>query len=84
MGFLLVPLVLETGSEWRSRAMRLTCTVIADTSYVQRFLLARLAIDAAQRARSEVKNQLLPHVLCVQFRRFGLICLSSSGRRSQH
>jgi hypothetical protein len=52
--------------------------VIADTSHVQRFLFARLAIDAAQRARSEVENQLLSHVHCVQFHCFGLICLSSS------
>jgi hypothetical protein len=56
--------------------------VIADTSYVQRFLLACLAIDTAQRARSEVKNQLLSHVHCVQFHCFGVISLSSSAERS--
>ena len=37
-----------------SRAIRLRCTVIADASKVQRFFLAPLAVDAAQRARSAV------------------------------
>jgi len=42
--------------------------VIAEASYVQRFLLARLAIDAAQRARSEVENQAFRHFLIIHAR----------------
>ena len=48
-----------------SRAIRPRCTVIAEASYVQRILLARLAIDAAQRTRSEVKNQPFGHFLTI-------------------
>lgn len=49
-------------SDGDPQATRLRCTVIALASYVQRFLLATRAIDAAQRARPEVKNQQFSHV----------------------